>query len=309
MQKSLSYLLTLLLLFYTASSHAERASLIIDANTNKVLHAYNVNLPSFPASLTKLMTIYLILEAIENNKLSFSHELTISAHAAAQTGSVIGLKEGKTISVIELALALIVKSANDAAVVAAEALSATEEDFVDAMNLRARMLGMKDTVFRNASGLPDPEQVTTARDMAALALSIYHRFPRHFHMFSANSFTYGKKTYKTHNHFMLKYSGAYGLKTGFTCNAGFNLVTLVNRKDQPMIGVILGETSKNKRDSLMEVLMDNNLNNNNEKKHLSLTGIRHYLSQGANGQLNKKAIARTCKRAKSAKTPALASSS
>lgn len=310
MHKFPPYLLILFLCFCHTISHAERASLIIDANTETVLYAYNANLPSFPASLTKLMTVYLVFEAVHNRTLSFRDRLTISANAQAQTGSRIGLKKGNEISVKEVVMALIVKSANDAAVVAAEALAVTEEDFVYRMNQRAKMIGMKDTHFKNASGMPDPKQVTTARDMAALASSIYHRFPSYFHMFSANIFSYDDKTYKTHNHFMLNYSGALGLKTGFTCHAGFNLVTLVQRDNQYLIGVILGEETRQERDELMGIMMDQTLGESGKyENQLSLNGIRHYLSQGANGEINQDAVARTCKPKKSKKKSVLASSS
>ena len=307
MQKSLSYLLIILLYFYAAHCHAERASLIVDISTNKILHAYKANLPSYPASLTKLMTLYLIFEAIDNNKLSFADQLRVSRSAQIQKGSRLGLKKGKTITVKELVLALIVRSANDAAVVAAEALAGNEKDFVDLMNSRAKILGLKETVFRNASGLPDPGQVTTARDMASLALAINQRFPHYFYLFSSKKFSYGKKTFKTHNHFTLNYSGAQGMKTGYTCNAGFNLVTLVQRGKQQFIGVILGEESKKERDKLMQVLMDHSLvKSKKDEKRYTLDSIRYQISQGASGDVNIKAIARSCIPWKLRKKPVLA---
>ncbi len=293
MQQSLLYLLILWLCLTTAASHAERASLVVDANTKKVLHAKNINLPAYPASLTKLMTLYLMFEAFDRQKLSLQDQLTVSKTAQKQKGSRLGLKEGKSITAKEVVLALIVRSANDAAIVAAETLAGNEKNFVKQMNLRAKILGMKDTVFKNASGLPDPEQVTTARDLAVLAIALQKRFPRYFHFFSVKTFSYKNKTYKTHNHFAVNYSGAHGLKTGYTCHAGYNLVTLVRRKKKQLIGIVLGEESKTKRDNLMRILIDKALETNN-RNSLTLDKLRYQRYQGAYGDANKRALAHGC---------------
>lgn len=289
---------------------AERSSLIVDIDTGTVLHANNANLPSYPASLTKLMTLYLLFEAVDSHKIKFKDQLLVSALAAAQKGSRIGLKAGDKISVQEVILALIVISANDAAVVAAEALAGSVEDFAGAMNRRAKLLGMKNTTFKNASGMPDPGQVTTARDMAALGLALYRRFPDHFHLFSADTASYGKRKWKTHNHFLLDYPGAAGLKTGYTCNAGYNLVTTVSKGQKRQLGVVLGEPTRQARDRLMQELMDktlplNKLSSVKINKALTLNGIRHYLSQGAGNKVNADPIAANCK---ASKKPLLVSS-
>jgi len=308
MYKPAPYFL-ILLIFFAPLCHAERASIIVDVNTKKVLHAHNVNLPSYPASLTKLMTLYLVFEALDRHKLSLQDQLMVSKTAHRQIGSKLGLKKGNMITVKEVVLALIVRSANDAAMLAAETLAKTGKDFVNEMNRRARILGMKDTVFKNASGMPDPEQVTTARDLAVLAITIQKRFPHYFHFFSVKKFSYKNKTYKTHNHFAVNYSGAHGMKTGYTCHAGYNLITLVRGKKQQLIGVVLGEESKTKRDKLMERLMDIALQmKTGNRKGLTLNSLRYQKSQGANGKANRKVLAHTCQIRKVNRKSALVSS-
>jgi len=270
---------------------------IVDLKTTEVIYADNANLPVYPASLTKLMTIYLIFEAIQQGKLAFTDQKIISVRAQRQTGSKMGLRKGKTITIRELILGLIIRSANDAAIVAAEAVAGSEQAFVWAMNQRASVLGMKDTVFKNASGLPDPQQVTTARDMAVLAIALKKRFPRYFHLFSEKQFRYGKRLFKTHNYFPQKFTGAVGMKTGFTCDAGYNLVTLVNRGKQRLIGVIFGESTSKKRDQRLAELMDMALLDSQKKvKRKTLDRIRHDTSQGAGGKINKRTLALSCGR-------------
>ena len=310
MRKVIIGWLSLVISFYSSGGYAERASLIVDIQTNQVLYAHNANLPAYPASLTKLMTVYLIFEAIENQKLSLTDQFIASKTAQAQIGSRLGLREGDVITVKELVLALIVRSANDAAIVAAEALASTEAEFVRQMNFRTRVLGMKDTVFKNASGLPDPEQVTTARDLAVLAVAIQKRYPRHFHLFSVKTFSYKNRDYKTHNHFTNNYAGAHGLKTGFTCNAGYNLVTLVRRNKQQLIGVVLGEESSKQRDILMASLMDKALEKSMKvDKNLTLDRLRYQQQYGAGGNANLTAIAISCGSKSFIRKPVLASSS
>lgn len=297
------FLLLIALSLVSLRCQAERSSLIVDIDTGTVLHANNANLSSYPASLTKLMTLYLLLEAVDSHKMGFKDQLVVSARAAAQKGSRIGLKQGDKISVEEVILALIVISANDAAVVAAEGMAGSVESFARAMNMRAKILGMKDTKFKNASGLPDPGQVTTARDMAVLGLALYRRFPDHFHLFSADTASYGKRKWKTHNHFLLDYPGAAGLKTGYTCHAGYNLVTTVSKDQKRQLGVVLGVPTRQARDQLMQELMDKTLSLNKLSKvkinkALTLNGIRHYLSQGAGDKVNTDAIAANCRASK-----------
>lgn len=237
-------------------SLAERASLVIDADTGAVLHAKNARLRSFPASLTKLMTVYLLFEAIEEGQITLKDKLRISAKAERQPPSKLGLRRGETISVRDVLLAIIVRSANDAAVVAAERLAGSESAFARMMNAKAKTLCMSDTVFRNASGLPDPQQATTARDLAILAQALHRQFPQHDHFFSVRSFRYAGKTFHTYNSFMTNYKGVHGLKTGFTNDAGYNLVTTAERDGRRLIGVILGERSRSRRKVRMAKLLD-----------------------------------------------------
>jgi D-alanyl-D-alanine carboxypeptidase len=240
----------------SAPASAERASLVADLDSGMVLHANNARLPSFPASLTKLMTLYLLFEAIEANRISLQENLTVSAEAARQPPVTLGLKPGATITVEEVLLALILQSANDAAAVAAASLSDNEAAFAQMMNAKARELGMLDSVFRNASGLPHPEQVSTARDMAILAQALQQRFPQYFPLFSRRSFQYRGRTFNSHNRFLSGYAGAQGMKTGFTCNAGYNLVSAVERDGRHLIGVILGAPNAEQRDAQMAKLLN-----------------------------------------------------
>lgn len=286
---------SIFLLLISLSAHAERASIVVDVESSRVLHARNVNLPSYPASLTKLMTVYLLLYDIELGKLSMQDQFVVSKNAQAQPRSRLGLKAGDSISVEETLLALIIKSANDAAIVAAEAVSGSEKQFVEKMNLNAEFLGMKNTVFKNASGLTDPEQITTARDMAVLGRAIYKRFPQYFHLFAKRSFTYKKRTYKTHNKFMLSYKGANGLKTGYTCHSGYNLMGSINIDGKKLIGVVLGENTKNARNNLMKEIMDDaQAGRTKSSSSLTLGEIRYYSDQGSREIVNSGVLANGC---------------
>lgn len=241
---------------FSAPASAERASLIADLDGGVVLHASNARLTSFPASLTKLMTLYLLFEALESNRITLQDKLTVSAKAARQQPIKLGLKSGWTITVEEVLLALIIRSANDAATVAAESLGGGEAAFAEMMNTKTKELRMVDSVFRNASGLPHSEQVTSARDMALLAQALQNDFPQYFHLFSRRSFKYRNRSFNTHNNFLTSYKGAQGLKTGFTCHAGYNLVSAVERDGRRLIGVILGERNAGQRNAQMKKLLD-----------------------------------------------------
>ena len=232
------------------------AALILDAADGTVLHAENADAMRHPASLTKMMTLYLLFEAIENGRIKLASPLAVSQRAADQDPTKLGLRAGDTISAREVILGLVTKSANDAAVVAAEAIGGTEERFAERMTAKARRLGMTRTTFQNASGLPDPDQVTTARDMARLARALLADFPQHYHFFSAPSFSYAGVTHANHNRFMGWYEGADGFKTGFIRASGFNLVASAVRGDRRLIGVVMGGTSAGARDQRMGEIMD-----------------------------------------------------
>src|SRR5579883_3187568 len=240
----------------THAAAAKFASLVIDAKTGAVLEEYNADGRNYPASLTKMMTLYLTFEALAEGRLHKSDRLPISAHAAAQAPSKLGLVPGQTIPVEEAILALTVKSANDVAVVLAEALGGSEPRFAQLMTEKARSLGMRATTFRNASGLPNPGQVTTARDLATLARALNRDYPQYYHYFSAREFAFGNLVIPTHNHVLVNYEGADGLKTGYIHASGFNLVTSAVRDGRRLIGVVLGGQTSAARDRTMMRLLD-----------------------------------------------------
>jgi D-alanyl-D-alanine carboxypeptidase len=192
------------------------AAIVVDARSGAVLLSIDAHARWYPASLTKVMTVYLALEAIEAGTLRLDEELTVSEHAASQSPTELGVGAGDKIKVEEAILAIILQSANDVAVVVAERLGGTEEAFAKMMTAKAQALGMARTQFRNATGLPDPDQVTTARDMAMLGKALLDNFPQHYHFFSAKSFTYAGHTFDTINGILSRYPGADGIKTGFT---------------------------------------------------------------------------------------------
>lgn len=246
----------LLLTASPESADARYASIVIDYETGKVLHALNPDTRNYPASLTKMMTLYLTFEAIEAGRLSMSRKLTISANAEAARPSKLGLRRGGEISVRDAILAIITKSANDAAVVIAEAVAGSEKGFSLRMTRRARALGMKRTNFRNASGLPNRRQLSTARDIATLARRLMRDFPGQYHLFATKEFAYDGRTFKNHNALIDDYPGADGLKTGYTRASGYNLAASAKRANRRIIGVIFGERSVDKRNWQMRHLLD-----------------------------------------------------
>ncbi len=231
-------------------------ALVIDARTGQVLESYNADARTYPASLTKMMTLYLTFEAVQQGRLKLNQPLGVSPHAAAQEPTKLDLEPGETITVEEAVLGLTVKSANDAAVVLAEALGGSEDHFAELMTKKAAQLGMTATHFYNASGLPDPDQVTTARDMAALARALIRDYPQFYHYFSAREFTFQGTTIPTHNHVLVNYDGADGLKTGYIHASGYNLVTSAVRDGRRLIGVVLGGRTGAARDRAMMRLLD-----------------------------------------------------
>lgn len=239
-----------------APAHAKYASLVIDANSGAVLEALNADARTYPASLTKMMTLYLTFDALRSGRLEKNQRIGVSYHASIQPPSKLDLTPGTTLTVEQAILALTVKSANDVAVVLAEAIGGTEARFAQLMTQKARQLGMRQTVFRNASGLPNPSQVTSARDMATLARALVRDYPQYYHYFSAREFTFQGTTIPTHNHVLVNYDGADGLKTGYIHASGFNLVTSAVRNGRRLIGVVLGGQTSSQRDHQMMRLLD-----------------------------------------------------
>ena len=232
------------------------AALVVDAKTHKVLYHRNANTRINPASLTKMMTIYLAFEAIKNKKLSMSSRLNISKKAASMPKSNIDLIRGQRITLREAILSLIVKSANDSAVAIAENISGSEYKFALLMNKRAKQLGMRSSNFVNASGWHHRKQKTTALDMAKLAIALKRDYPEYYHLFSRTSFYYKNKLYKSHNHVLTNLKGAEGMKTGYTSKAGWNLVTTASRNNSRLVGVIIGGRSSASRDKKMVSLLN-----------------------------------------------------
>ena len=243
-----------------SGASAKYASIVIDAHTQEVFYARNADTRNYPASLTKMMTLYLGFEALRNGKLSLNKPLRVSRRAAGQAPSRLGLKAGGSISVHDALMALIVKSANDVAVVVAEALAPSEAAFAQMMTAKARELGMANTTFRNASGLPNRGQLSTARDISKLALALMNNFPQQFEMFSVSRFRYGGRTYRTHNNLLNRYHGTDGIKTGYTRASGFNLVASVERNRQHLVGVVFGGRTAKSRDNHMITLLDKGFN-------------------------------------------------
>lgn len=258
----LSNLLALLLgfgLLSAASIGAQAApayaAIVIDANTGKVLYSRNADRQRYPASLTKAMTLYLLFEELKAGTIGFKTELHVTANAANQSPSRLGLKAGNRIRVIDAIRALVTKSANDVAVVVAENLGGTEQAFARAMTVKAHKMGMTHTIFRNASGLPNSQQVTTARDMATLSLRLITDFPSYYSFFKTRYFTYRGRKYRNHNKLLFGYKGTDGIKTGYTRASGFNLAVSVRRNRKHLVAVVFGGKSAKKRDRNMVSLL------------------------------------------------------
>jgi D-alanyl-D-alanine carboxypeptidase len=242
--------------FYGVDAGREAESIVIDADTGRVLSEMNADSITYPASLTKMMTLYLTFEALNTGNLRVDQYLPVSSEAASKSPTKLHLLPGESVQVQDLILGIVTKSANDAAAVLAEGLSGSEPAFADHMTAKARQLGMANTLFRNASGLPDPEQHTTARDMAQLALALYHDFPREYRYFSTRQFYFRGRVILTHNHLLEWYEGADGIKTGYIGASGFNLAASAVRSGHRLIGVVMGGPSAASRDREMASLLD-----------------------------------------------------
>ncbi|HEV8015254.1 MAG TPA: D-alanyl-D-alanine carboxypeptidase family protein [Stellaceae bacterium] len=235
---------------------AQYSSIVIDAQTGQVISEYDADSPNYPASLTKMMTLYLTFEALEHHLVSLDTRFPVSAHAAAQEPTKLNLVAGETVPVHDLILGLVTQSANDAAVVLGEGLAGSEAAFAERMTDTARAMGMDNTTFHNASGLPNPFQRTTARDLSTLARRLYTDFPQDYHYFSTEDFTFHGVTYANHNHLMSAFAGMDGIKTGFIHASGFNLAASAVRNDRRLIGVVMGGVSAHARDMKMADLLN-----------------------------------------------------
>lgn len=260
----------------------EYASIVMDANTGQVLESEKPDALRHPASLTKMMTLYMIFKNIKAHRLTMNTMMRVSAHSASQAPSKLGLKPGDSISVRHAILALVTKSANDVAATVAEHLGGTESAFGDQMTAQCRTMGMSKTTFENASGLPNPRQITTARDMAILSRALYREFPQFFSHFKTKSFHYKGTDHRNHNHLLGKVVGVDGIKTGYTNASGSNLAASAvrfNEKNEAkrLIVVVLGGKNRIWRDNKVTDLLEANFerlgfsNNNNTLDHMRLT--------------------------------------
>ena len=242
------------------------SQIIVDGNSGATLSSNNPDASRHPASLTKIMTLYLLFERLDAGKMKLDTEMQVSEFASEQAPTKLGLRPGQTIRVEDAIKGLVTRSANDAAVVIAEALAGDEDDFAKLMTRKARALGMNKTVYRNASGLPDDEQVTTARDQSTLGRAIQERFPRYYRYFSTLAFNYHGHSISNHNHLLGTVEGVDGIKTGYTRASGFNLVTSMRRGNRHLVGVVMGGRSGSSRDAIMRNLLAENLEKASTKR-------------------------------------------
>lgn len=238
-----------------ATAAPKNAVIVIDANTGKTLYAETADAQRFPASLTKMMTLYMMFEQMSSGDLSKDTRIPFSKRAANASPSKLGLKAGNSISAEQAILALVTKSANDVAIAVAEKLGGSESGFADLMTKKARQLGMSRTTFKNASGLPNPNQVTTARDMATLGIALREHHPRYYRYFETKSFTFAGRKMSNHNKLIGRVEGVDGIKTGYTNASGFNLVTSAQDGKRSIVAVVMGGRTGGSRDAKMRQLV------------------------------------------------------
>ncbi|AIC27577.1 MULTISPECIES: D-alanyl-D-alanine carboxypeptidase family protein [Rhizobium] len=248
-----------LLMCAVAQAEAGQASFVLDVQSGQVLEASNQDDLNYPASLTKMMTLYLAFEALHDGRLTWDQKLTMSENAESKEPFKLAVGAGRKVTLREAVESIVVLSANDSAVAIAEQLGGSEQAFARTMTDKARQLGMKDTVFKNPSGLPDPEQVTTARDMATLGVSLMRDFPEEFKLFSMRGFQFRGMKLRGHNNLMYRYDGVDGIKTGYTDASGYNVVTSALKGGRRVVGVVMGEKTAGLRDDKMAGLLDSTL--------------------------------------------------
>lgn len=239
--------------------HRGFSAIVVDANSGRTLYSRSEHELRHPASVTKVMTLYLLFEQLEKGRLRLESPLMISQHAAAQAPSKLGLRPGQTISVENAIKAVVTKSANDIACAIAENVAGDEHSFAQMMTRKAHAIGMRNTNYENASGLPDPNQITTAYDLAVLGRAIQERFPRYYRYFSTPSFAYNGALHRNHNHLLGQVEGMDGIKTGYTRASGFNLLTSVRRRGHHIVAVVMGGKTAYTRDRIMAGLIEENI--------------------------------------------------
>jgi len=271
-------------LFAAVPAYAGKyASIVVDLDSHQVLHARDADEARHPASLTKVMTLYMVFDALDSGKLKINERMTVSKAASRQQPSKLGLKAGGTIKVEDAIRALVTKSANDVAVVFAEKLAGSESKFVVKMNAKAKALGLQKTTFKNASGLPNRAQVTTARDMAKLAEALFLDHKDRYNYFSLPSFTWNKRKYENHNTLLKKVKGVDGIKTGYTNASGYNLMASATRDGRRVIAVMLGGTSGRSRDQHVSDLLEAAFLELSGAPATNLADLRERISFGERG--------------------------
>ena len=261
------------------------AAIVVDANSGQVLEAENPDSPRHPASVTKVMTLYLLFEQLDAGRVKLDSRLPVSAHAAAQDPTKLGLEPGQSIAAEDAIKAVVTKSANDVAVVIAEAIGGSEDEFARMMTRKAHALGMTRTTYVNASGLPNDDQITTARDQALLGRAIHDRFPRLFHYFSTLAFQYHGDSIRNHNHLLGRVDGVDGIKTGFTRASGFNLLCSVHRGNRHIVGVVMGGSSGEARDARMRSLIEQHISEASTRRTVSAVADLQEEAPGTRAQV------------------------
>lgn len=250
-------------------AQATISTLVADTKSGLILASRNANVPLPPASLTKVMTLYLAFYALDRGVIKMDDALPVSELAARQPKSKLYLKAGQTITVREAIMAMIIKSANDASVVLAEALAPSHDQFAVLMTKTARELGLAHTTFKNANGIHNPEQVSTARDLAVLTMALIEHYPQYYGLFSADSFAFRGKEYQSHNTVTQHYKGAEGLKTGFVSAVGYNIISTARRNDSRLVGIVIGQKSPEKRDANVVRLLDRGFQKISQQKKIA----------------------------------------
>jgi D-alanyl-D-alanine carboxypeptidase len=238
------------------STSTKYAAIVIDGANGKVLYQSSAEALRYPASLTKMMTLYLLFEAMQSGRVTRETQIPVSDYARSRPPTKIGFKSGQSIDAESAIMALVTKSANDVAVAIGEYLGGSEDNFATMMTARARQIGMRSTTFRNASGLPDPGQVTTARDMALLGVALRTRFPQYYSYFSVKNFNYRGRTIRGHNDLIGGVDGVDGIKTGYTRASGYNVVTSVTRGNRKLVAVVMGGDTARNRNAAMAALIE-----------------------------------------------------
>jgi D-alanyl-D-alanine carboxypeptidase len=266
------------------------ASIVVDANSGATMQASDADSTRHPASLTKVMTLYLLFERLQAGKIKLDTQMPVSEHAAAMAPSKLGLKPGESVDVGTAIRAIVTKSANDVAVVVAEAIGGNEIEFAKMMTAKAHALGMTHTNYHNASGLPDEQQITTAREQAILARAIHDRFPQYFHYFSIRTFVFRGKEMRNHNHLLGTVDGIDGMKTGYIHESGFNIITSMHRNGRHLVAVVFGGRTASARDARVVSLLNNNVNVASTK-HTAPLMVEGWQNQVAQAAATKEKVA------------------